>query len=344
MNAKKRLLSVLSGDKVDRVPCICPGGMMNMIITELMNEIEVVWPEAHLDSKKMVELAKAVYDYGMFENYGVPFCMTVEVEEMGAEINMGDTKFEPRVIKYVIDTVSDYKNIKPLDINSGRAKVVTEVISILKDKNEGVPVIGNISGPISVASSLMEPVAYYKDLRKKNEDAHKFMEYITDQIIRFAEAQVKAGADVIAISDPSGTGEILGPKYFEGFAIKYINNLIDGIKNVDNKNTPVIVHICGRMHNVYSELKQLKADAFSFDAMVNIKELKKHMGDRILMGNVSSFVLEYGSQDKIKSLTLKAMEDGVDIISPACGLGTQSPLRNIQTILKTVKGECTTND
>lgn len=41
------------------------------------------------------------------------------------------------------------------------------------------------------------------------------MELVADEIIRFARAQIDAGADIIAISDPSGTGEILGPKLFE---------------------------------------------------------------------------------------------------------------------------------
>lgn len=94
------------------------------------------------------------------------------------------------------------------------------------------------------------------------------------------------------------------------------------------------------MHKVYPELKKLNTDAFSFDAMVNIRKLKEHMDKTILMGNISSFTLEYGNKDKIRALTLKTITDGIDIISPACGLGTQSPLKNIQTILKTVKGEC----
>ena len=51
------------------------------------------------------------------------------------------------------------------------------------------------------------------------------MEFITDQLTAFGRAQIAAGADVIAISDPSGTGEILGPKYFEEFAVTYINRL-----------------------------------------------------------------------------------------------------------------------
>jgi [methyl-Co(III) methanol-specific corrinoid protein]:coenzyme M methyltransferase len=338
LNSKERLLSALKGNKVDRVPCICPGGMMNMIITELMEKTGIMWPGAHTDANKMADLAAAVYEYGMFENYGVPFCMTIEVEAMGAGIDMGSKIFEPHVVDYVIDSVSDYNKLKALDVNSGRAKVTTDAISILKSRDKVVPIVGNLSGPVSVASSLMEPVTYYKELRRKKEDAHKFMEFVTEQIIKFGQAQVKAGADVIAISDPSGTGEILGPKYFEEYAVKYLNMLIDGIREVD-ENFPIIVHICGKMYSVYSEIKELKADAFSFDAVVSIKEIRKHMGDKILMGNISSFALESADEEKVKKMTEKVINNGINIVSPACGLGTQSPMKNIQSILKTVKGE-----
>lgn len=338
MNSRERLLSALKGENVDRVPCICPGGMMNMIITELMEKTGIMWPEAHMDSNKMANLAAAVYEYGMFENYGVPFCMTIEAESMGADVNMGSKMFEPHVVKYVIDSVSDYDKLPQLDVNRGRAKVALDAISILKSKSSEVPIVGNLSGPISVATSLMEPVNFYKELKKKREDSHKLMEFVTEQLIKFGQAQVKAGADLIAISDPSGTGEILGPKYFEEYAVKYINMLIDGIREVD-KDFPVIVHICGQVRSVYSQIKELKANAFSFDAVVNVKDIREQMKDRILMGNVSSFALEFADEEKVRKLTENVINSGINIISPACGLGTQSSMKNIQAMLKTIKGE-----
>lgn len=338
MNTRERLLGALKGDKLDRVPCICPGGMMNMIVTELMHKTNILWPDAHTDIDKMSELAKSVYEYGMFENYGVPFCMTIEVEGMGAEVDLGNTKFEPRVVRYILETVSDYNKLKSLDVKAGRAKVSIDVISRLKFNNERVPIIGNLSGPISVASSLMEPVVFYKELRRKKEDAHKLMDHVTNQILAFGKAQIEAGADVIAISDPSGTGEILGPKYFDEYAVKYINKLIDGLREV-NKEIPIIVHICGQMHKVYHELNKIKADALSFDAIVSIKEVKEKMSDRIIMGNLSTYALEFSDKERIKKMTKNILNSGVNIISPACGLGTQSPLENIQAMLLAVKEE-----
>lgn len=334
LTEKERLDKALHNEVVDRPPCICPGGMMNMITTDLMDVCGITWPEAHTDAEMMAKLALASYEHGCFENVGVPFCMTVEAEAMGAEVTMGTRNFEPHVTAYAADSVKDWKKLGRADMNKGRAKVVLDSIRILKGMNLSVPIIGNLVGPISTASSVVDPVPFYKELRKNREDAHAFMTFVTEQLIEFANAMIEAGADVIAISDPSGTGEILGPKFFEEYAVKYLNMLLDGI---ENKNAGTIVHICGQMRSVYKQIDMVHADALSFDAVVPMKEARANLGDRVLMGNVSTFALEFGNEERIEKLTKFCVKGGSNIISPACGLGTKSPLANIQAILKTLK-------
>lgn len=100
LTPKERLQCALNGGKPDRPPCICPGGMMNMVTAQLMDEISVYLPHAHSDAGQMAALARAVYEKGCFENYGVPFCMTVEAEEMGAKVSMGSEVYEPHTSYY----------------------------------------------------------------------------------------------------------------------------------------------------------------------------------------------------------------------------------------------------
>ena len=336
LTPKERLKLIFEGRHPDRPACICPGGMMNMVTKDLMEEVQVYLPEAHTDARKMADLAKAVYEKGCFENFGVPFCMTVEAEEMGAKVDMGTNIYEPHVVEYVIDSVSEVDRLTPVDVTRGRAKVVTDAIRILKEETKDVPIVGNLTGPVSTASSVMEPVNFYKELRKKNEVAHRYMEFITDQLIAFGRAQIEAGADVIAISDPSGTGEILGPKYFEEFAVTYINRLLGGLQK---EKLGTIVHICGQMSPVYKEINEVKSSALSFDSIVPMKEARKHLPDRVLMGNVSTYALEFGDPERVKMLTKSCIKSGSDIIAPACGLGMKSPLVNIQAILACMQEE-----
>lgn len=337
LNEKERLIKTLKNEEVDRVPCICPGGMMNMITTDLMDVSGVTWPEAHLNPEMMANLALSSYENGCFENVGVPFCMTIEAEGMGAKVTLGSKIFEPHVTDYAYDSIEDWKKLSKMDLTKGRARVVLDAIEILKSKNLDVPIVGNITGPISTASSVIEPVNFYKSLRKNNAIAHEYMTFVTEEIIRFAKAQIAAGADIIVLSDPSGTGEILGPKYFDEFVVKYINMVLDGIKD---ENVGTIVHICGQMKSVYKQVSKIRSDALSFDSIVSITEAKANLGkDRIIMGNVSTYALEFANEEKVKSLTKTCIKNGSNIISPACGLGTKSPLSNIQSILKAIMQE-----
>ena len=102
---------------------------------------------------------------------------------------------------------------------------------------------------------------------------------------------------MIAISDPSGTGEILGPKYFEEFAVTYINRLLDSLQK---EKLGTIVHICGQMSPVYKEINEVGSSALSFDSIVPMKEARKHLPDRVLMGNVSTYALEFGDPARVK--------------------------------------------
>lgn len=335
LSAKERLYKVIKGDSVDRPPCICPGGMMNMIIEDVMDITKVKWPEAHENAEMMAKLTMGVYENGGFENYGVPFCMTVEAEAMGATVGLGTKINEPRVTEYPIKSVSEWRNLESLNINEKRVKVVLDAIKILKSQKTEVPIIANLVGPVSTASSLMDPVDYYKELRKKPKEAHELMEFVTENLIIFAKAQIEAGADIIAISDPSGTGEILGPKLFGEFAVPYLNRIIKAIK--DEAPGGTIIHICGKLRSVYSVLNSLESDVISFDSITSVKEVINNVDNKAIMGNISTLALEKSSPDTIKNLARVCIKNGVDILSPACGIGARTKLENIQALVEAAK-------
>ena len=109
----------------------------------------------------------------------------------------------------------------------------------------------------------------------------------------------------------------------------YINRIID---HLQAEKMGVIVHICGQMRNVYAQVEMIHSDVLSFDSCVAMSDAKKHLKKHVLMGNVSTWTLEFGKPEKVEQLAVKCWRDGSGIISPACGLGTKSPLTNIQAI------------
>lgn len=329
---RERLLAVARKQEVDYPPCICPGGMMNMMFQEIMEKSKLLWPEAHADPEKMAGLAYALNEAGGFENYGVPFCMTVEAEAMGARVNMGNLLCEPHVVDSPLQSSAQVDLLQPLNINAGRAKVVIDAIKILQAKNTDVPVIGNLTGPVSTAGTLVDMAVLLKEYRKRPAEAEKLMAFIAENLIAFGQGQIEAGADAICISEPSGTGEILGPIRFRDYSVRYVNRVLDALE------VPVkIVHICGALKSVYEIIAELHCDVFSFDSMVPMEEIKKYIPAKAVMGNVNTHALGTMSAEKAASLTRYCLARGADIVAPACGLSATTPLINVQTMVKTTK-------
>jgi len=335
LTPKERLLRTLQHRAVDRPPCICPGGMMNMIVEEVMDLAGTTWPLAHSDLQSMVDLAATGYEQGGFENFGVPFCMTVEAEAMGAEVSLGKKIIEPHVTAYPIESVDQWERLRPINVHEGRAKVVIDAIRLLKARNQEVPVIANLCGPVSLASSLVEPMIFYKELYKKSQKAHEMMEFVAENLIVFGRAQIQAGADVLTISDPSGTGEILGLNMFNRFAVPYLNKMLRALKGEQEIGT--IVHICGRLQKIYPGIMSIESDAVSFDSITSVKKVAEHVDNKVIMGNVSTFLLEKGNPESVRNAAEQCLKDGVDILSTACGLGPKTRLANIRAMVDTAK-------
>lgn len=216
-----------------------------------------------------------------------------------------------------------------------RAIAIADAISLLAKRNPDVPTIGSLTGPVSTSASLVDPMPFLKQLRRDRENAHRVLDHVTDRLIDYAAMMVEAGATAISIADPTATGEILGPKMFEEYAVRYLNRVVDGVHAL---GVPVIVHICGKMDMVVPQVAQLHADAISVDAFVSLKKIKEAIPEATTMGNLSTITLQFGTPDKVQRMAEHLIEDKIDILAPACGLSTSTPLENIRAFTGTVAG------
>jgi len=335
MTEKERLLKILRGEKTDRVPVISPGGMMTMACREVMARTGCLWPEAHRDAEKMARLSIAMHDDTGIENLGIPFCMTVEAEALGGEVEDGDEVTNPSIIHYPLRDIKQWRNLKQLNPHKdGRLPVILDCTDILSRGMPDTAVIGNLVGPLSLATSLIDAMSLFKALRQQPEDVHGLLDLLTEGSIAFGKALINGGADLVVISDPSATGEIIGPKFFGEFALPYLNRITASIHALGK---PVITHICGDISSIYEMLGGLVSECISVDSRVDIKEARYMFREKKLMGNVSTVLLEKGPVEKIQTAARNALSCGVDILAPACGLSARTPVSHIRAMTDTVK-------
>ncbi|MDD3041743.1 MAG: methylcobamide:CoM methyltransferase MtaA [Methanosarcinaceae archaeon] len=326
---KTRLLAALKGETVDKIP-VC--SVTQTGIVELMDKVDAAWPEAHSDAELMAKLAIANYELSGLEAVRVPYCLTVLAEAMGCEINMGTKNRQPSVTEHPYPKSLDDLAMPENLLETGRLPVVLEAIRIVREKvGQDVPIIGGMEGPITLASDLCSVKSFMKWSIKKPDMFEQILDFATEAAIVYANAMVKAGADVISVADPVASPDLMSPASFK----EYLQPRLQ--KFSENVNSVTILHICGNVNSILNYMAECGFEGLSVEEKIgNAKAAKEILGDRArLVGNVSSpFTLLPGPVDKIKAEAKEALEAGIDVLAPGCGIAPMTPLENIKAMVE----------
>jgi [methyl-Co(III) methanol-specific corrinoid protein]:coenzyme M methyltransferase len=325
---KTRLLAALKGEPVDKVP-VC--SVTQTGIVELMDTVGAPWPESHTNPELMAKLAIANYELSGLEAVRLPYCLTVLVEAMGCEINMGTKNRQPSVTAHPYPKDLEGASIPADLLQKGRIPAVLEAIKIVREKvGPDVPIIGGMEGPVTVASDLVSVKSFMKWSLKKTDLFEQVLDLATEASIMYANAMVEAGADIIAIADPVCSPDLMSPDSFKQFLKSRLQ------KFSANVNSVTILHVCGNVNPILSEMADCGFEGLSVEEKIgSAKKGKEVIGTRArLVGNVSSpFTLLPGPIDKIKAEAKEALEGGIDVLAPGCGIAPMTPLENIKAMV-----------
>ena len=218
----------------------CADSGAEEIPLEVAEKYKLLFPEVHLNAKKMVMLSKAIKEYKKEQYCKLPFCTTVEAESLGGKVNLGDHKIGPRICQYGFNSIDELDNISGADYTKNRIKEVLEAVEILS--GEGEMVILNVQGPYSIAQSLIDPKLIFKAARKEKYRIEHFFNLIEDMVVSYIKEGIKRGVKVISYGDAGGTLDILGPKMYSELSGRYSYNVL---KRVSADLHDEIIHLCG---------------------------------------------------------------------------------------------------
>ncbi|HET8686815.1 MAG TPA: methylcobamide:CoM methyltransferase MtaA, partial [Methanosarcina sp.] len=276
---KTRLLAALEGKPVDKVP-VC--SVTQTGIVELMDEVGAAWPEAQTNPELMAKLAIANYELSGLEAVRLPYCLTVLVEAMGCEVNMGTKNRQPSVVAHPYPKDLEGAAIPADLLQKGRIPAVLEAIKIVREKvGPDVPIIGGMEGPITVASDLVSVKSFMKWSIKKTDLLEQALDIATEAAIIYANAMVEAGADIIAIADPVASPDLMSPDTFRQFLMSRLQKFSASVNSV------TVLHICGKVNAILSDMADCGFEGLSVEEKIGTaKEGKAVIGDRArLVGN-----------------------------------------------------------
>lgn len=233
----------------NKVEFKCEGENLEQIPEIITEKTGITFPEAHEDKYLMAMLAKEIRAYRKDTAARIPFCVTVEAEALGGDIQLGDAKIGPRVRGYRFESVEEMQHINEIDLESGRIKEILDCVELLS--SEGEVVVLNVEGPFTIISSLIDPMNFYKGIRKNKAAVNKIISVVEDGIVKYIIEGLKRGARIISYGDPVGGMDIVGPKMYEEVSGKSSYNIL---KRVEQHLEAAVVHICGKTSTAFVKL------------------------------------------------------------------------------------------
>ena len=328
---RERILRMLDRERTGEVFC---SSMVTSVTWDQMNALDVYWPDAHTDPDLMVKLAESQYTLLGFQSVRSGFDTGLEAEAFGADLNMGSKDSNVYIKKPAFDDPDSF-NVPPNLFESGRFPVHFKALSILSEKyRDEVPIYALILAPLTLMGNLFGVEKTMRWSIKEPMLFQRLLEQVSDVVARYGNLLIETGADALALGDPTASGNLIGPRIFKKFLIPIYRKLSEEIKG------RIILHICGDTTLFLDSILETGFCAFSFEGpAVEVKKTKEIIGDRMaLFGNIPTVeVLMSGTVDDVKSAVLKAIDEGIDSVVPACALPLQTPIRNAQTMSETVK-------
>ncbi|MDR2831091.1 MAG: MtaA/CmuA family methyltransferase [Methanobrevibacter sp.] len=343
MNLKENLSSALSGSDVDVKPVV---SVTQLAIVEAMDKTGASWTEAHTDPEKMAKLGSSLYDLAGLECARLPFCVTVEAEAIGAQVDLGGKDKPPQV------SSSPFSNNNDIDIPSdfldkGRIPTVLKAIEILKETHEDLPIIVGVTGPFTLTGHLLGVESLVKLLKTDPIEVEEQVENSLDADMDYVEAISELEPDAICVVEPTASPELIDPLQFKSIVKPRLEDLANFI------NVKKILHICGSTQSIIHDMATIGFDGISIEEKVDVSKAKKDLIDvssssaggscsinkegniSKIVGNVStSQTLFTGTIEDVKNDVKRALDDGVDILAPSCGIAPLSPIANIKAMVE----------
>jgi [methyl-Co(III) methanol-specific corrinoid protein]:coenzyme M methyltransferase len=324
---------MLSKQQLKSVPFICPGGIISKAALGAAGKPASYWHDVYLNADKLYQLAKALHDYGGTDNYAVPLCLTAEAEMFGAQVNYHPAACELRIRGYPFSSLETL--VEHQQKNSRRQELVLEVVRQLKAEANNTLIVGNVTGPLTLLTQLVEPNIVLKAIPHCQGLVHQVLQRLTSAIEEYGLAQIEAGAGALTINEPTANGEILGPGFFAQFCVPYLRKLL---KSFAQHLPKTILHICGRIDNLLTEFRWLPFWGLSVDSTADIKRLKQGLKDKVIFGSICTHALATRKPAQITALSQQVINQGADALCLPCGLIPTTPLENIRAMARAAEG------
>ncbi len=293
MNSRERVLAHLEGQPVDRLPFMA-------ITMQLASDlIGARYLDYETDHRVLAEGQLRVA-----EMYGLDYVNTMsdparEAVDCGATAEFFE--HQPAAIDDTASLLADKLTLATLrapdPLSAPRMRNGVQAVRLLKERvGRDLVVEGWVEGPCAEAVDLRGLTHLMLDFYDDPAFVKDLFAFCVELGLKFAKAQIDAGADLIGIGDAAAS--LIGPDLYETLVWPYEKQLIDGIHAMGGRTR---LHICGNTRFAAAGMGRLGCSVVDLDFLTPVAEGREKMGaGQIILGNIDPVaVLRNGTPERI---------------------------------------------
>ncbi|MFX1509586.1 MAG: MtaA/CmuA family methyltransferase [Promethearchaeota archaeon] len=329
-----RVMTLLQGKMPDRIPVI----PQITYTTAQLTGVGLV-EALHSPEKTAEALLAGQRELGYDAIYvGWESSFNLLAEAMGCIMRFPENSV-PQVAEHVLQSPDDLDTLEiPDPRSSGRLPLHMELVSRIKaEVHNEIPLFAYTPGPFTLAGQLSGVNSLMMATIQNPTYVNKIVELAKQASIRYAQANIEAGIDVIVAADPTASGSLISAQTFEAFAAPHLKSVLDAIKQAAAIPS---LHICGKTTPILKQMVETGPKVIELDHLVDLQYAKNQVGKQaIIMGNLNpTELLLSGTPEQVEMAAKHCIaavgRDGRYILSSGCEIPPLAPLENIRAMVR----------
>jgi MtaA/CmuA family methyltransferase len=328
MNGRERALAHLAGQPVDRLP------LMPITMQFACDCIGARYRDYATDHRVLVEGQMRVAEQFDFDYVNTMSDPAREAADCGAAVECFENSPAAMIEEQAL--LADKTKLARLKIpdplGGGRMHNGVQAIALFKERLRGEKLVeGWIEGPIAEAADLRGINTLMLDFYDDPALVRDLFEFVTEMGLRFAAAQIEAGADLIGIGDAAAS--LVGPQIYEEFVWPFEKRPVEGVHAQGGRAR---LHICGNTRFALAGMGRLGCEIVDLDFLSPIAEGRAQMGPKqVLLGNINPVtVLRGGTPEQVFDAVDECHRQAGPryIVGAGCEVPRDTPPENVQAL------------
>jgi uroporphyrinogen decarboxylase len=262
--------------------------------------------------------------------------VSVEAEAAGATLRYRADQY-PVIERYPLAPGGEVDALTvPDPLKAGRMPEMLRALEILRrELRDEVLIVGCVMGPFTLATQLlgMEPAIYLAI--DDSDRLERLMDFATDVVVRFAQAQLRAGAHLPVVFDPSASPAVVPPQFFREFELPRLRRVFESLTAAGSAGN--WLHIAGPVEPILPYYPQAGVGIANFDYCVAPEEVRRLLPATCVDGNIRPLAFVEATAAEISAQAeglLAAFADrGGFILSSGCEIPPESAPQNVAAMV-----------